>query len=379
MKMIRNVLVLVVVISLAAQPVTGFAATDPWRYNNSNFVSVQPGQIIKGIKYVDPWSYDDSILVNVKPEQIVEGKKYVPSDFPEVDASRVVIFKKSHDVLELIIVLNSIDEEKLPSAIEALSKNPLVESATNNKFLPYQSSATLNMTEATVKVGDEITLECVSSDLSGQGGFKDNLVVVGLKDYDETKVYTPADFPEYDISEVRLDILEHGENKLELVLKNPGYYNLCNTIDALSKDANVNYVSYVIYPGGALPECNWSVSDTSIATVESRDAGFYKNGVVTALKPGKTTVTLEVGYHDNNKAYVTCELTVTEAPTKEETTTDEEPTTSTEKEETAKPVIEDSKISPKTGDTAYSVLIIALAAVSVMTILIGNRRKCESK
>ena len=348
MKFITKLTVIVLLFSLLIQPASVFAAEEEWTYYNS-------------------------IIVTIKPEKITEGKKYTPDDFPEIDASKVLVFSKGDNHLDLIIVLNQSGNEALASAIEAVSQNELVWNVSKNNYLPFESSATLNKDSATIKVGEKITLGCKSSDISGMPGFREDEIEIRLIDdvYDDSKEYTPDDFPEYDI--IKVEQNKELDNQLVLTLKKSEYFNLCNTIDALANDPKIKSVSYVVLPTGARHVYNWSVADSSIVKFDSDinddDILFgYKDVTLTALKEGKTTVTLELGYNDGDKAYATCELTVID-----------DSTLNSDSENTSDSNTDSNTPNPQTGGTTAHYWLIALAAVFFVAVVISARYKRERK
>lgn len=327
----------------------------------------------------EDWTYENSVLVSLDEEKAEAGKTYTPADFLEVEASKVMVYRKvDNKAIQLIIVLKTSNEQDLAAAMKALAKNELVSNVSQNNKVPFESYASLNKSSAALRVGETVALKCESTDISGVPGFSAKNIVVQLEKVEEGKTYTPADFPEYPLSEVK-EASEPGYSLL-FTLQEEDYFTLCKTIDAMSKDARFKSVSDYVLPTGARIVHNWSIKDTSIAQFESdveTDAILYgtEGVVIKALKPGKTTVTLEVGYPDESgpMAYVTCEITVPEEDETVPSTSD--PVTTTQA---------DDPHNPDTGSESNTMLI-ALAATSLMAVcLFGGyramgKRKHEGK
>ena len=74
---------------------------------------------------------DNSVVITIKDEYVDFDKQYTAKDFPGLDIKEIKIynFDKTHSQ-GLCIYLNKSGETEVRKAIEILSKNPIIESAT---------------------------------------------------------------------------------------------------------------------------------------------------------------------------------------------------------------------------------------------------------
>lgn len=64
---------------------------------------------------INEWTFDNSLLIELKSDSIEEGKIYTPSDFPEADIARLILFSSPG---EYIAVLNRSGDQAKVEATE---------------------------------------------------------------------------------------------------------------------------------------------------------------------------------------------------------------------------------------------------------------------
>ncbi len=267
--------------------------------------------------------YYNSLLVTVGRGSEVRG--YSPADFPEVEASEVYIIEKDKSDLTLALILESSGEEALASAKEALRENELVKKVSNNGYFPFRSTVEVDKSEVTLRVGEEVTLEMESVNISTHSPFINNLLVK-LTDgiYEEDKVYTVEDFPEYyDLLDVhKMDNTPVGSGYLLFRMGGEGsFLDICRRMDRAAQDERfdiiyngIRAVNIVVAPLPPLTS-EWTVADPTVVAIMEGN-GFTSSEKVSriaikALKEGTTTVTLEHGGNAlSSPPTATCTVTV---------------------------------------------------------------------
>lgn len=122
-----------------------------------------------------------AFLIELKSDSIEEGKIYTPSDFPEANIARLILFSSPG---EYIAVLNTSGDQAKVEATEKLKINPLVSNVSDNNFIPHQPSVKLNHDKISVTVGEQFSLEALDPNFGSMPlVFLDDQITIFLKDY----------------------------------------------------------------------------------------------------------------------------------------------------------------------------------------------------
>ena len=233
--------------------------------------------------------------------------------FESLDIKAVYItekdFKYYYEPYKLLLVLNNAGEAEQEAAIELLRADSRIKYANKCNDVPFETVNTLNLVASsdTVKVGDTLTVKPDGALKIYKQTFSfDQVASVSLTNYDKNKKYTPRDFPEADIASVITYKYDFG-TYFDLVLSQPGYFNVIKAIDALARSSRVKTINVQGWGFPGLPAFNpWTISDISVAdfinkgpfggdsqgnVIEWRPQPNENNEVsIEALTPGNVTV-----------------------------------------------------------------------------------------
>ena len=224
-----------------------FSEIDSLEWNNDNAVYVY---INKG--------YEEEILNNI--EKAFEG-----FDFKKVYVTNKLV--TGYNPLELLFVLNESGVNKQLEFIELLENDERVASARICRDLPFETVDTryIECEKTTIAVGETLTLEVKGSIDYFVPPYEENGIYIQLYDYNDTKVYTTADFPFLNLKKIE-SITNTNGNFLYLELANGGYYNLIKAANLLALDKSIENVMINKYIITIIPPI-WQVSDETIVEI----------------------------------------------------------------------------------------------------------------
>lgn len=344
-------------------------------------ILVLPSTVFAAETDREEWTNNQTVSVTIAEEYLEEGKVFTADDFPEVDIAGIFIRNKSEQkVDELLLVLNTSDVSEVEAAVAELNENPIVSSAAHVEEVPFESVIKLNKHEMTMKVGEKVTLKVEEKQL-----FRPSMsysgIYVSLSDYDEEKVYTVDDFPQYELESVD----QMYDNLFSLELKEDNYFNVINALNAFAADPDIKDVSTVGVGYADWIIVSWKPSNQSVVKLDYPDdftGTKYENEdgmlqytdeiVVEGLKEGETTITYDY-YHDGYQGTATCTVKVVNADVPSE-----EPATATHNNYGSN--VNNSAKSPKTSQSMTPTLIFTclLCISSIVIIAILKKGKVKT-
>ncbi len=226
------------------------------------------------------------------------------------------MFEDSEPHLSLLLVAE--EGAQIDAMVSQLAEDPRFESVRHN--VPTNTVNTLELTPSagSVQVGETVTVRLdgmLEIGNSFEAPYKSISVVTN--NFDPEKEYTPADFPQFAFSKVKVRYPSGDPyGYFMLTLAEPGYCNFYRAINALALDPSVVEVQsgeYTFVPAVVVSP-TWEISDPSVASFVADTPDENGEMVIEGLKPGKVAVTYtpSLGYRLGTAYAVTCEITVTE-------------------------------------------------------------------
>ena len=240
-----------------------------------------------------------TLNVKINKEYHDHGR-FAAEDFPELELEAMYLisdydYKISdayyHTISYYFVLKKAITIDELKSFAES---NPYVDAAYIGYKEPFEESLSLNVPEdkkITIKVGESLDLKFLGAK-AYKPPFSFSYVSVRVAEYDDTHTYEPKDFPEVALSKVK----HIGDDRFELYLQEPGFWNVIKAADALSAGANCSAVDLETFYSPSVFSVFWTVTDSSVAAFNNIDGKteFYSGTVanISALKEGTTALSV---------------------------------------------------------------------------------------
>lgn len=327
-------------------------------------------------------TYENSLTVRIDTKEI---RTFSPSDFPEVSIKDIYYISRyyydGYGYLNyLVIVLNEDMGDKRQEYIEKLRKNPLTDGVYYNEDVEFEPSLIPTENKIEVKVGENFDLHFLHFEVPPFEKLITNKIVFSLEDnvFDENKVYSVADFPEYNFTELiqyeyddESGVMKRG-NDFTATLSTDSYIDYLIIANKLANDNNIFSITPASNYNHTPPVfARWQISDLSILTYDMGDPYYVPEGatlitwledkaIFKALKEGKAIITYQIGhfYEDvEHFATATCEVVVTSA---------DKPT---------KPIEPSTEVKvPETGDSSLAIKLIPAVAILAVGVYVLKRK-----
>ena len=283
------------------------------------------------------WTNDNAVYAVVHPDyagQALQDAESGSGAFESLEIKAVFIAGKDSSYFiepyRFLLVLNNAGKEEQSAAIDKLRADSRIQYAFECNDVPFETENTLYLSASsdTVRVGETLTVKPAGTLKVYQQTFAfDRISDISLANYNPKKKYSPADFPQVNLTSVITHKYSFG-TYFTLVLAEPGYFNVFKAIDTLSRDTSILTIGVEGYGFPAVVYSDdWRISDVSVADFSNKEPNGWdgdnitswyvipnENGDVTveALAPGKTTVsyTSSMGWYIGTDYNVTLDIDV---------------------------------------------------------------------
>lgn len=225
------------------------------------------------------WDNENAVSVTIKSEYIHSVLSDLDGAFSNLNLKGTLIMDKVlagaytfdyEPSVTLLLILENGGAENQAAAIETLKADKRVKFASAIKDVPFEPINTLNIsaTELNVKCGETVSLSVNGSLIVYEPSFSfESTSFIKLRNYDDQRTYTPADFPGANAKEVIVDKFSFG-TFLSLTLNEPGYFNVIKAVNAVAQNPNVLSVGLngLAHAAVTYPD-RWQISDLNIAEI----------------------------------------------------------------------------------------------------------------
>lgn len=353
---------------------------------------LQIGQIFAAAEDLgtpEDWEMIDTISLDVVSTYAQEVLANPLGTFDGLQVREVYITEKrmlENSDLHLSLLLVVEEGAQIDAMVSQLSEDVRFNNVRHN--VPTETVNTLELIPSadTVEVGETVTIQLGGTLEIGSSSNEPPYKTISavIDNFDPEKEYTPADFPQFAVSEVEVNSFP-GDTRgyFTLTLAEPGYCNFYRAINVLALDSNT--VEVQSGDDFAVPDVFyypvWEISDPSVASFVTDTPDENGQMVMEGLQPGKVTITYtpSLGYYLGTEYAVTCDITVTEGETAPVTTEESAPVS--EKTEASSGNSGSGENSPQTGDGAFGILCFlgASALVGLATVGIVCYKKKASR
>lgn len=234
------------------------------------------------------WENDVALYVDIYFEDSCAILKDIEKTFENYKYTRMYLVNKSIEnttSITLLFIFDSVaDKETFSNQV----KNDIGVAYTRNcRDIPYESIDTryIECEKSIIEIGESTTLEIKGTKNYYVQPFDFNGFLVLPKKSLQSKEYNISDFSQIDLQEI--ETLENGW--LYFRLNSSDYYNLINSIDAISRLDMFEKTEFDKRETTLIPPPNWELSDNNIVEIVEFDYGSGKI-IVKGISKGEVLI-----------------------------------------------------------------------------------------